>query len=148
LLGPIGLGRTSWWEEDLVEAILHFLADGRRLGSQCNLQSHIPSDLLLPARPHLPKFPEPPKIVPTVGIKNSKHKPVKIYLNHILFLDPQGSGPYQNEKCNLSVSKSPQSCNSSKIVQRSNFKVSSETQGESLAVSPVPEVSLHHSSSR
>jgi hypothetical protein len=39
------------------------------LGTRYNLQSHAPSDLLLPARPHLLKFPPPSKFMPPGGLQ-------------------------------------------------------------------------------
>jgi hypothetical protein len=50
----------------------HLVADRKQreakgLGTRHNFQKHLPSDLLPPARSHLLKCPQPPKIAPSTG---------------------------------------------------------------------------------
>lgn len=46
----------------------------KETGTLNTLLRHSPSDILLPAGPHLLKFIEPPKPVLAIGIKLSTHK--------------------------------------------------------------------------
>jgi hypothetical protein len=66
------LGRTSWWWECVMGQVIYFIHSGwetERLGENRDQgpskapHPYSPSDPLQ-ARPHLPKFPLPPKIVP------------------------------------------------------------------------------------
>jgi hypothetical protein len=71
-------GQTLWPQEHVKEAVLHFMADSggrnRKGPGIIYPQEH---DLLPPARPHLLKFPEPPKILPPAGTTHSKQKPME-----------------------------------------------------------------------
>jgi hypothetical protein len=48
----------------------------RKLEGKYSLQGHVTSDLLSPARSHLLKFPEPPKIVPLAGDQPFNNEPM------------------------------------------------------------------------
>lgn len=84
LPSPMVLGRTPWPKECVVEGLLHRLVDKnlrwdyRKGGwrTWVNIQSHNPGDLLPPARPHLWKFSQPSRTVPSSGDEYSKYEPV------------------------------------------------------------------------
>jgi hypothetical protein len=81
--------------------------------------------------PHLLKFPASPQIV--VPGREQAFSTLAcggqfIFKRLCSIPSPQRSWPFHNIKCIQSISKSPQSLHSSSIVQKSNFKVSSEGQ--------------------
>jgi hypothetical protein len=55
-----------------MEEFIHIMVDRKQIGgmgprTRHNLQGHTPSDLLPSTRPHLLKFPDPPKIACQLG---------------------------------------------------------------------------------
>jgi hypothetical protein len=75
VLGPMSLGRISWWQEYVAGETVDLMVDGKQrtkkgLGTRYNLQAPPTPhncDLLPPTRPYLPKFSLFPKIASSSG---------------------------------------------------------------------------------
>jgi hypothetical protein len=95
---------------------------------------HIYHDLLPPTRLPLKKNSNSSKIVHHLKTKPSIHEIFgeTLHIQTITFhlWPPKDSCPFQNVKCIQPISKGPHGLNSSSIIQKSEFKISSETQGK------------------
>lgn len=76
----------TWWPEPLEDESVHFTeteADSQEgPGTRYNLQRHVPSDTISPARPHLLKSPLLPQRAPQLG---ARHSTCELMGAHFLF---------------------------------------------------------------